>query len=201
MKKINKETWAALGGFAIIIGAFYFVWYLAGSAFAAVLQLDAKTRTTVVTVSGTLVSAVLTIVLGQYYTRAKEHRDAQRPKKIEIYTKVISATVDFMHQHFLERNIATSSNSLEYPRLETGEPDLPRAKLEAELRSLLPELILWASPAVLAACHKLGSTTYFSADAVLSDVEAVYRAMRDDIGLSNSGLEQVDLLKVAFLRG
>jgi membrane protein implicated in regulation of membrane protease activity len=199
--KIKKDTWIALGGLTIIIGAFYLVWYLVGVVFSAVLQLDEKTRTTVVTVSGTLVSAVLTLVLGQYYTRAKERRDAQRPKKIEIYTKVISATVDFMHQHFLERSAPTATASPRLPRLETGELDTPRARLESDLRALLPDLILWASPTVLASCHKLGSTQYFNASDVLADVETVYRAMRDDIGLSNSGLEQVELLKVAFLRG
>ncbi len=129
---------------------------------------------------------VLTAALGlsgtlyiQWGIRNREIEAAHRERKLEIY-------LEFMV--FLEKLILSQKKNLK----PMSEVDIGR-----ELISIRTRAVLWGSPRVLRAFTELARPDK-SQKEILQNMDEIQRAMRADLGLSNSGLGDKFFVRIAL---
>ena len=166
--KIKEKLYLILE-FALIGGSGYGGYKLIVTIWAQLLSLDKQLSVALLTAFTTVIVATLTVMLGRYLERKKEIESHFRASKIQMYDEFLAA-------HF---------------KLFGGENDTDIG-LVSFLREWQRKMIVWGGAPVLVAYiawaqHlKKGepdAQTFFLMD-------EFFRAMRKDIGLSNSGLEK-----------
>ena len=164
-----KEKLHLILGFALIGGSGYGGYKLIVTIWAQLLSLDKQLSVALLTAFTTVIVATLTVMLGRYLERKKEIESHFRASKIQMYDEFLAA----------------------YFKLFGGENDTD-IDLVSFLREWQRKMIVWGGAPVLVAYiawaqHlKKGepdAQTFFLMD-------EFFRAMRKDIGLSNSGLEK-----------
>ena len=166
--KIREKLYLILG-FALIGGSGYGGYKLIVTIWAQLLSLDKQLSVALLTAFTTVIVATLTVMLGRYLERKKEIESHFRASKIQMYDEFLAA----------------------YFKLFGSENDTD-IDLVSFLREWQRKMIVWGGAPVLVAYiawaqHlKKGepdAQTFFLMD-------EFFRAMRKDIGLSNSGLEK-----------
>jgi hypothetical protein len=138
---------------------------------------------TYIPILATVFTAMLGVsaaLLTQVYNRKRAAEEAHRAKKIEIYIGFLKIMQSVM-----------LSQKPEFSDLEIQSADLTR-----KLADFRTDITLWASPQVLKALanFNLKSSIDGGRGGMLA-VDALYRAMRTDIGLSNAGLKKDHFVK------
>lgn len=166
--KIKEILYLALG-FTLIGGIGYGVSKLLMTAWGQFISLDKQLSVGLLTAFTTVFVATLTVMLGRYLERKKEIESHFRTSKIQMYD-------DFLAEFF---------------KLFGDEEDAD-VDLVPFLREWQRKMIVWGGAPVLVAYVKWSqhlkkgepdAQTVFLMD-------EFFRAMRKDIGLSNSGLEK-----------
>ncbi len=166
--KIREKSYLILG-FALIGGSGYGGDKLIVTIWAQLLSLDKQLSVALLTAFTTVIVATLTVMLGRYLERKKEIESHFRASKIQMYDEFLAA----------------------YFKLFGGEDDTD-IDLVSFLREWQRKMIVWGGAPVLVAYiawtqhlrkGELDAQTLFLMD-------EFFRAMRKDIGLSNSGLEK-----------
>ena len=137
-------------------------------------------------ISAAVVGAMATVlvgVVGSLYTQSqikkREIEEAHRPRKVEIY----KGFLDMIARMMADQN---PNVSLEAPT--------PQELIDF-LVEFKTDIMLWGSPKVIRA--QLDFEKVSNSDGnVLVAVDALYRAIREDIGLSNRGLDKHQLVKM-----
>ncbi|MBM2577862.1 hypothetical protein JQC91_16260 [Jannaschia sp. Os4] len=122
----------------------------------------------------TAVAGLAATLFTQYQTKKREREASYRARKVEVYT-------DFL------RIVETLLNQT---KAQLSDPNFDEKKLHLDFATVRSKAVLWASPSVLkefSEFTKLGPGNPFAAVEVL---ERIQRAMREDLGLSNGGLDQ-----------
>jgi hypothetical protein len=160
---------------------------------------DKEVFIAVIGASATVLTAVVVLVLTQADSKAKELREAHRSQKIEVYGEFNELIfLIFSHVKIAPPSTATQG-SAEDPINKSQE------NLQSKSASFSRKLLLWGSPEVMAAWLKFreqaqGASNETSTNTnaglkTLLAMDAVLRAMRSDLHLSNSGLKDGDLVK------
>lgn len=170
-------------GFLFGIGLFASVGYLLWIVFSRLISFLESANPSV---SAAVVGAMATVLVGvggALYTQAqikkREIEEAHRSKKVEIYKKFLDIVARVMSEN---------------------NPDVSlKAPTKQELVDFMVEfktdVILWGSPKVINAQLEF-ETASASGRNVLLDADKLYKAIREDIGLSNRGLEKRQLIKM-----
>ena len=186
----------AAGAVVLVVGALLF-WITRA-------KLEKDITVAVVAAAGTILASVVVVSITQYNTKQMEVAEAHRLKKVEVYSEF----GDLVFSIFRMIKIP------DRPDLEDQEKQLMFQKSQAELEekylSFSKKLLLWGSPEVINAwlvfmaqsrsseAHKADGADTKSAIMNLLYMDDVFRAMREDLELSNRGLREGDLVK-AFL--
>jgi hypothetical protein len=128
-------------------------------------------------------TGVILLVVGQYFNRSREIREAHRDKKVRMYGGFMEMLGNAMR--------STKENS-DY-RME----DDPEAV--TRLFELNRDAILWSSPPVIKALLDLKIPVGESPASIMLRMDDLLKAIRKDLGLSNWGLPRGQLVKM-FLR-
>ncbi|MDO8827206.1 hypothetical protein [Methylophaga sp.] len=169
-------------GIGIIVGTGYFVWIILGRLLKFLESANPS-------VSAAVVGAMATVLVGvggALYTQAqikkREIEEAHRSRKVELY----KGFLDMVARMMSEQN---ENVSLEPP----SQQELVDFMVEFKTN-----VVLWGSPKVINAqlnfqkVSESGGNTLFA-------VDELYKAIREDIGLSNKGLNKRQLVKM-YLR-
>ena len=128
----------------------------------------------------TILAGISAVMITQMLIKNREIQEAHRTKKIEIYTSFITT--------------ATSMLSIENNDLSI------KAPTEKELINILfqfkRDILLYGSPKVVKSQLKFMEIAQKNPNQVVKAVDNIYKAMREDIGLSNSGLNNYELIKM-----
>lgn len=139
------------------------------------VALDANLAVGLLTAVSTVLVATLTIVLGRYFERKKEVEAHYREKKTEIYDSFLKEFFGLFHS-----------------------PDKENVDLVPFLQEWQRQMILWGGQEVLIAFMKwrqnLAKGVPDAESTYLTD--AFFRAVRQDLGLSNKGLERGSFVRL-----
>ncbi|MDO8331897.1 MAG: hypothetical protein Q7T36_15640 [Fluviicoccus sp.] len=134
-----------------------------------------------------LAAALITALLGliglwytQWESKTRDISENHREKKIEVYNNFFDLVERFQN------------NAIPASALDGGDVS---EQLKAEFRRLTRGLLIWGSPAVIRAYLKFRVVSAEGGNILLA-VDEMYRAMRKDLGNSNFGLQNGDLIRL-----
>src|SRR5690554_86220 len=181
MSKSSKllHSLSMLFGFVVIFGGAYVAWLIVSKLLTFLENANPS-------VSAAIVGAMATVIVGvggalytQSQIKRREIEEADRAKKVEIYKKFLDMVARMMAE-------GNENVSLEPPS---------QQELVDFLVGFKTNVVLWGSPKVINA--QLGFQKVSSEGGnVLVAVNQLYRAIREDIGLSNKGLDKNQLVKM-----
>jgi hypothetical protein len=150
-----------------------------------VVAVIAATTALITTGAGALINQGMNQrreALTQRETSRRMAEEAHRARKVEIYDDFIRLVSDFMQ----------GSNENNKKRTPQGQPLLNR------IEKFQNGILLWGSPRVLRAylSFRRVSGGHHSSQQLFASVEELYLAMRDDLGLSNEGLSDKELVRL-----
>jgi len=126
------------------------------------------------------VTAITGTLITQYYIKVREQKNALRDKKIEIYNKFIDLSTRMIINDDAETDIKKPDNN----------------EMTTILIKFQSEIILWASPGVINAFLNFRLISAKNPDNTFIALSKLYQEFRKDIGLSNNGLSNNELIKI-----
>lgn len=178
VKKQNKKE--LILGFVLIIILIYIIWAITSFFIESLVKADPKISASIIAGMFTILAGISAVMITQMLIKNREIQEAHRTKKIEIYTSFITT--------------ATSMLSIENNDLSI------KAPTEKELINILfqfkRDILLYGSPKVVKSQLKFMEIAQKNPNQVVKAVDNIYKAMREDIGLSNSGLNNYELIKM-----
>jgi hypothetical protein len=178
MKNTKKEL--LIGIVSIIILLLFFA-FIINSTLNYLKDIKPETVLTVFATMFTVLLSLFGIIYTQKQIKIREIEEAHRDKKIEIYNKFIT--------------ISTNMIAADNPNIPSIKPYKDVDLVEA-IFYFKKDLLLWGSPKVVKAILFFQDTSINNPTNILSSVDKLYQAMREDIGLSNKKLENNELIKI-----
>lgn len=168
-----------LFGFALIFGAGYLLWLVAARLLTFLESANPS-------VSAAIVGAMATVLVGvggalytQSQIKKREIEEAHRARKVEIYKEFLDIAARMMAE-------GNEKVSLKPPS---------QQELVDFLVGFKTNVVLWGSPKVINAQLNFQKVSSEGGH-VLKAVDQLYKAIREDIGLSNRGLKRHQLVKM-----
>lgn len=170
-------------GFTLIGGFAYAGWLLVVAFVESITAASPEVTAAIVGAMATILVGISAVLISQAYERKRAAEEAHRLKKVEIY------------QGFLDMIFRMMGSKNEH--LSLIEPD--QKELIQYLFKFKSDILLWGSPKVIKAQIEFEAVSG-SGDhkKMFRSVNSLYRAIREDIGLSNSGLNNLELVKLSL---
>src|SRR5690554_644314 len=181
MSKTSKfwQFVSILFGFALIFGAGYLLWLVAARLLTFLESANPS-------VSAAIVGAMATVLVGvggalytQSQIKKREIEEAHRARKVEIYKEFLDIAARMMAE-------GNENVSLKPP----SQQELVDFMVEFKTN-----VVLWGSPKVINAQLNFQKVSSEGGH-VLKAVDQLYKAIREDIGLSNRELDRHQLVKM-----
>jgi len=138
-------------------------------------------------------AAIVGATLTHYQAKEREIEDAHRLKKIEVYTEFIDLVVSGFSA------VKRDANNLSPEEITIRQENLQKEIAEGFL-TFSKKLLLWGSPEVITTYEKFRTFGQDPANnanpRILIYADEVFQAMRADLGLTNRGLSEGDLMKL-----
>ena len=126
-------------------------------------------------------AAVTATLLTQYFIKRREEKNAHREKKIEIYSSFIQVTSRAISGEHKDTSIKKPT-------------DKELADFMFKFKS---EILLWGSPGVIKEMLNFQNASQRGLEPLIT-ANNLYKEFRKDIGLSNSGLNNCELIKIGL---
>jgi hypothetical protein len=160
-----------------IIG--YGVYFLSTIFIAKLLIINPNVSAAIIGAMATTIAAVAAVLISNGNAKLREIEETHRPKKVEIYFELLQ---------LFENAIAASNENLNVKVI-------LQQKLLNSIVKLKTNLILWGGPKVIKSLKSFEQASKNGEDVVLA-VDNLLRAIRDDIGLSNKGLSEYEIVEM-----
>jgi len=175
----------AFQGFLALVtfcGIAYGIWRVLVFFVVKMTQINPAIAAAIIGAMATVSAGIAAVLITQKQTKRRELEEAHREKKVEIYNKyliIVTRIIKGLNEELTAEKIS--------------EPELVNSLIDYKR-----EILLWGSPKVIKAQLQYEAAACTGGNTFLA-VDNLYRAIRDDIGLSNNGLAQFDLFKL-FLK-
>lgn len=177
---MTKGDWLwGLLGFTLISLGIYAAYEFLLFLIAKLSSLNPNVAAAIIGGMATVFGGTLAVILTQHQVRKRAAEEAHRDKKVEIYRKFLETVSRMM-----------AGENKDVPIKAPSQKEL--AKYMVEFKT---EIILWASPKVIKsqlAFEKASST----GEDIFTAINDLHLAIRADIGLSNKGLSNYELVKM-----
>lgn len=179
-----------------------FLWSIVELIFDSLKSADVKIVVAVVSIFGTITTGIIVAIINhsrikerelviqekiserelevQQKIREREIDESHRQKKVEIYNGFIELISSFMQG-------SNSENQKERPNQQT---------VLNEAEKFTNGILLWGGPEVISAYLNYRIETGHGTERMFKSVDRLFRALRSDIGLSNSGLDNYETVQL-----
>ena len=145
----------------------------------ALVEADPKISTPVIGGMFTVFGGLIVVIITQRSTKQREIEEAHREKKVEIYKEFLDIIERMLQSHNPRRQVEAISED----------------ELMTHLSRFKMSILLWGSSQVLLAYDKFEHSSG-TGEGIFGPVDNLYRAIREDIGLSNKRLPPLHLVKM-----
>lgn len=183
MKIKLLKIFKLLVGMSIIGAIVYGFWFLLSEFLSALSAASPEITAAIIGAMATIMVGISAVLISQTHERKRAAEEAHRLKKVEIYQSFID---------LISRLLGASNTDLSLKAVDRQE----LAQFAFKFKS---DLLLWGSPKVIKAQLNFESVSG-SGDTkkLFQSVNALYIAIREDIGLSNSGINNLELVKLSL---
>ncbi len=178
MKTIIKIGQVAFG-FLIIIVLSYLLYLTVVDVAAWLFKLQKEILAALIGAVATVFAGIAAVIITQRQSKQRDIEESHRPKKVEIYKKFLDTISGLManHNEKVSKKGMTDQELIDY------------------LVEFKTELLLWGSPLVIKRQLEYEKVARENGN-LFTALDNLYRAIREDIGLSNKGLNTHDLMKM-----
>lgn len=170
-------------GFSLIGVLVYGAWRLIAAFVNSITAASPEVSAAIIGAMATILVGISALQISQAHERKRAGEEAHRLKKVEIY------------QGFI--NMISRMTGSKNEHLALTEPD-PKELIQY-LFKYKSDILLWGSPKVIKAQIEFeaisGGGDYKK---MFKSVNSLYLAIREDIGLSNAGLNDLELVKLGL---
>lgn len=158
---------------------------------------DTQWLAALTTASFTAVASVWLVIYNAQRSREQADREMNRSKKAEAYNRFLTVLTSVMN----------SAKSRSRKATKTGAANVPPSELVESMTTLMTTVMVYGSPEVINAFahwREVGATTdtsQTSGSHIVSEVDALLRAIRTDLGESNDGLPRNTLMGLLVIGG
>ena len=179
--RIHWNIWIT-GSAALAITTIFIclMWLILTHFLVFLEQANPSVSAAIVGGMATVMTAFMVAIFTQRQIKQRELDEAHRERKVAIYHRFL----DVLTRSLLQKN----PNSHVKP--------INDKELITFIVTFKTEVVLWGSPKVINALYKFEKKSKENNENPLSIVDDLYRAIREDIGLSNSGLKKNQLVKM-----
>lgn len=164
----------------LAVGVTLYSGWLALSFFLdALVSIDPKISAAIIAAMTTVFVGLAAVIITQKQIKIREIENAHRDKKVIIYQKFLQ-TISAMQAGLNDKvtlNAPSEQELIDY------------------LVDFKTEILLWGSPNVIKTHLDFNKASQNSGDVFLA-VDNMYKAIREDMGLRNNGLNNLELVKL-----
>lgn len=170
-------------GLLVFTAGGYGAWFLIGEFFSAISAASPEITAAIIGAMTTVFAGISAVLISQAHERKRAAEEAYRLKKVELYQNFI----DIVGRMMGAKN--------EHLSIE----EVSQEELISFAFKFKSDLLLWGSPKVIKA-QIFFETESGSGDTkrLFKAVNNLYLAIREDIGLNNSGLNNLELVKLSL---
>lgn len=161
-------------------------WHFLTWAATTILSLEQEVAKAAVVACGAVTIAVLTTAWSQRANKLRDIREAHRPSKVQAYNLFMDFVVDLLKGIKTDTPVVSPQGELSPKHVELW-------------FAFKRDLIVWAGPKVITEYLAFESLSKEDPADALRRVDALLRAMREDLRNSNRGLQSGDLIRL-FLK-
>ena len=168
--ELFKKILSIVFGLILLAALAYGLYWLALELFTLLAKLKEGVLAALIGAMATVFAGITAVIISQKQSKQRDIDESHRPKKVEIYKKFLDAVSGLM--------AAQNEN--------VSKKGLSDQELVDYLVEFKTELLLWGSPLVIKRQLEFEKVSRNN----------VYEAIREDIGLSNKGLNSHELVKM-----
>lgn len=181
MKKAKKYIRVMFGSLILIVLA-YGLYQLGSEMILLLSKIQKEVLVALIGAIATISVGITVVIITQKQSKQREIEESHRPKKIEIYKKFLDAV----------------SGQMANQNENVSKKGMTEQELVDYLVEFKTELLLWGSPSVIKNQLEFEKVSSENGN-VFTAMDNLYKAIREDIGLSNKGLNSHELVKI-YLR-
>lgn len=172
-----KNLFATLVALGFFLGSVFLVVLFVKTILQYLLDIDSDIARAIIAAAATVIVSVISVIYGKHLEQKKKIAMDIREKKIPQYQEFINFFIDYLQDHDKDKD-----NS-----------DLDK-KLEEAIVKWTKHLFIWGSDDVVSAWVKYRQMARNGSNDQILQIEAVFKAMRKDIGHSGGKLKKGDIL-------
>ncbi|MDO6764848.1 hypothetical protein [Agarivorans sp. 1_MG-2023] len=176
---LKKETLLAVVGVVFLCFFAFGFWVALNFFVESITEADPKVSAAILGAMATIFVGLAAVIITQWQTSVRDREEAHRAKKVEIYQKyleMISAVLSGVNEK-VSKKAPSEQELIDY------------------LLAFKTDILLWGSPEVIKRQLEFQSASERGGDVFLA-VNKMHKAIRKDIGLSNRGLNNLELVKM-----
>jgi hypothetical protein len=182
-KDIFRKLFQSALAISLALGMAYGTWLLLVAFFNSITAASPEVTAAIVGAMATVLVGILAVLISQSHERKRSAEEAHRLKKVEMY------------QGFI--NMISRMIGARIEQLDLKEPE--QKELVQFLFKYKSEILLWGSPKVIKAQIEFEAiSSSGDHEKIFRAVNSMYAAIREDIGLSNAGLNKLELVKLSL---
>lgn len=185
MQSKLEQAWYVFFGLVLLAGFGSGAYWLARTLWHAFSELDPAIAAPLLTMSATVIVAVITVVAGKQLEQRRDSVNQLRMRKIEVYQQFLKIWFEF-----LARTTDKTSSPISRKKAERD--------IAKYLHDFTSKLILWGNHDVIKAFGAFRESSQPEGEepnpAILVHFEQVLFEMRKDLGHTNKGLKPGALL-------
>lgn len=194
LKKSVTYLFSALAGATALVASINFL--------PQIDSYDTKVIAAIVTVAGTLVTGIVLALLN--HSKPKDRKiEAQRKiseRELEVQKQIREREIEESHRGrkvdmYLEF-VGMVSHFMQAANPDNKKKPLPQQQILDKIEKFQNGILLWGGPKVIKAYLHYRLVADGGNDKLFESVDGLYRAIREDIGLSNEGLNNLETVKL-----
>jgi len=195
VSSIIRKT--SLGVFPYLIGGGLglFLWSILELAFASLKDADIKLLVALVAAFGTLTTGVIVALVNHSHIKARELLVQERisERELEVQQAIREREIDESHRKKkveIYNDFLMLVSSFMQGENKENKKKLPnQQKILDETEKFQNGILLWGGPKVIASYLNYRKQAEVGTSEMFVSIDQLYRALREDIGLSNEGLD------------
>lgn len=177
--ELFKKIISVTLGLIMLVALIYGVYWLGLELIALLTKLQKEVVAALIGAMATVFVGIAAVIISQKQSKQRDIDESHRPKKVEIYTKFLDAVSGLM--------VAQNEN--------VSKKGMTEQELVDYLVEFKTELLLWGCPQVIKRQLEFEEVSRSNGN-IFTAVNNLYKAIREDIGLSNKGLNSHELVKM-----
>lgn len=174
--KVFIQTIASL---FILMASSFFLWKIGAFFVKSLIATDPRFSASIIGAMATTIVGISATIITQTQIKSREVEEAYRTKKVEIYEGFLNTIASVLMG-------VNNDVSLKAPS---------QQELVDYLVKFKTDILLWGSPEVIK-CQLSFELAAKEKKDVFIAVDNLYKAIRKDLGLSNQGLNNYELIKM-----